>query len=376
MSQTNRPVSQPGALTLNTSFAGPQFGALCDDLARMAGELGRGVDWPERQLEQLAETGVLGWVIPKQFGGSEISPQELAAGYEQLAIACLTTTFILTQRNGACQRIAGSENGELKAELLPPLGRGDIFATVGISHLTTSRQHLRRSAVEVRQRGSDFVFNGTVPWVTGANHAEYIVTGGTCDDGKQVLAAIPTEQQGVVIHDPPRLLSLNASQTGAVQFDDVGITDRFLIAGPVEGVMQRGRGGGTGSLTTSALAVGTAERALRFLKMEAEQRPDLLEIYEPLESERAAISADISAATQGNVAGHQPPPSADSIRRRANSLVLRAACAYLGAAKGAGFVSGHPAERAVREAMFFLVWSCPQPVVTAALREFACVLAE
>jgi hypothetical protein len=53
--------------------------------------------------------------------------------------------------------------------------------------------------------------------------------------------------------------------------------------------------------------------------------------------------------------------------------VLRATQAQLAASKGAGFVRGHPAERAVREAMFFLVWSCPQPVLAAALREFACL---
>ena len=50
----------------------------------------------------------------------------------------------------------------------------------------------------------------------------------------------------------------------------------------------------------------------------------------------------------------------------------RATQADLAASKGAGFVAGHPAERAVREALFFLVWSCPQPVLAAALRGFAC----
>jgi hypothetical protein len=55
--------------------------------------------------------------------------------------------------------------------------------------------------------------------------------------------------------------------------------------------------------------------------------------------------------------------------------VLRATQAYLAASKGAGFVAGHPAERLVREAMFFLVWSCPQPVLAANLREFACLVA-
>ena len=53
----------------------------------------------------------------------------------------------------------------------------------------------------------------------------------------------------------------------------------------------------------------------------------------------------------------------------ANSLVLRATQVLLAATKGAGYVAGHRAGRLAREALFFLVWSCPQPVVTANLRE-------
>ena len=55
----------------------------------------------------------------------------------------------------------------------------------------------------------------------------------------------------------------------------------------------------------------------------------------------------------------------------ADSLVLRATQAALGAAKGAGFVSGHSAGRWCREALFFLVWSCPQSVLSANLCELA-----
>jgi hypothetical protein len=51
--------------------------------------------------------------------------------------------------------------------------------------------------------------------------------------------------------------------------------------------------------------------------------------------------------------------------------VLRATQAALVAAKGAGYVAGHPAGRWCREAMFFLVWSCPQPVLAANLCELA-----
>ena len=94
--------------------------------------------WPRDQFNWLARAGVLGWVIPREYGGSGISSTGLIAGYEQLATACMVTTFVLTQRNGACQRIAGAEHGQsLRDELLPPLARGEQFATVGISHLTT-----------------------------------------------------------------------------------------------------------------------------------------------------------------------------------------------------------------------------------------------
>ena len=52
-------------------------------------------------------------------------------------------------------------------------------------------------------------------------------------------------------------------------------------------------------------------------------------------------------------------------------LVLRATQGALAAAKGAGYVVGHPVGRWCREALFFLVWSCPQGVMAAALCELA-----
>ena len=61
----------------------------------------------------------------------------------------------------------------------------------------------------------------------------------------------------------------------------------------------------------------------------------------------------------------------DELRARANSLVLRATQAALAAAKGTGYVVGHPAGRWCREALFFLVWSCPQGVLNANLCELA-----
>lgn len=368
-----------------TRPADNSFDRALRQLAEWSGELDASANWPDRQFRLLAEAGVLGWVIPREWGGTAISSRELCDGYVRLAEACLTTAFILTQRNGACQRIAGSENEALKAELLPRLARGELFATVGISHLTTSRQHWRTPTVHVEETAAGYRFSGEVPWVTGAPHAQYIVTGGTLDDGRQVLAAIPTNIPGVKVHPPARLLALSASHTASVTLDGAVVNGHYLLAGPVENVMKLGIGAGTGSYSTSALALGLTRGSIARLAGEVARRPELAEIVRPLETECTELAMLITHAVAAEAdpssnavsedvceqAGNQSgkPDVRETIRTRANSLVLRTTQVLLGVSKGAGFVAGHPAEQAVREAMFFLVWSCPQPVLTATLRE-------
>jgi alkylation response protein AidB-like acyl-CoA dehydrogenase len=349
--------------------------ALCGWLEELATTLSSVDDWPKEQLELLARTGVVAWGLPTEFGGCAVGETDMLAAYEMLAAVCLTTTFVLTQRNAACQRIANSRNEEIKAELLPPLCRGELFATVGISHLTTSRQHLGTPAVSAVETETGFVLTGTAPWVTGAPSADYLVSGGALADGRQVLMAVPASLPGVEIKPAMRLLALSASQTATVALNDVAVPKRLLLAGPVEHVMKQA-GGGAGSLTTSVLALGLSRGVLARLAREAERRPELVPIHQALKAECEEARSDLYAAASAGKAASPAAPGSESVRQKANSLVLRAAQAYLAASKGAGFVTGHPAERAVREAMFFLVWSCPQPVVSAALREFACVIDE
>jgi alkylation response protein AidB-like acyl-CoA dehydrogenase len=197
-------------------------------------------------------------------------------------------------------------------------------------------------------------------------HAETVVLGATLDDGREVLAALPMDLPGVTTPEPPRLVGLSSSHTGAVELKNVEVGESRLIAGPVENVMSTGVGAGTGGLQTSTLAIGLARAAIDFTLKEAEKRPDLLPPAESLGREQRALEDDLL-----RLAGGEPVCSSEQLRRRANSLAARAAQAALAAAKGSGYVIGHPAGRWCREALFFLVWSCPQPVMQANLCEFA-----
>lgn len=343
-----------------------------DELLAKLTEEAQGADrdeWPAAQLGHMTAGDVMKWVIPEQWGGEPISSAEMTNRYVALAEACLTSTFVLTQRNGACQRLAGSDNESLKERVLPHLARGDAFATVGISHLTTSRQHMRTPVVQIEERDGEFVINGQIPWVTGAAHADYIVTGGTTSDGRQALLCLPTETPGVTVGPHAQLLALTGSYTASVELKNVVLSRNWLIAGPVEQVMKQGSGGGAGSYVTSALAIGVARRCARQLQREAERRADLSATADAFEAEVSTLATDLDRAVHSEAEEVLAHLGAPQIRQRANSLVSRISQALLAVSKGAGFVRGHMAERAVREAMFFWVWSCPQPVVTGLLSE-------
>lgn len=326
--------------------------------------------WPGEQLAMMSAAGVSAWDIPSEFGGQKISPSTLIEALRQLSSACLTSTFVWTQRSAAVRRIATSSNDDVKARLLPELLSGGLFATVGISHLTTSGQHLKKPLVQIREADGGFLVSGKVPWATGATMADVLVTGGTLQDGRQMLLSLPTGSHGLLAQPPARLMALNSSQTGAVELEDVFVEQKNVLHGPIENVMSQGTGGGAGSLGTSALAIGAACGSARQFAQEAEKRPDLNEFVVPLQAECEQLTAELHLAAEGT---HPLGDSAgEQLRRRANSLAMRAAQSWLAATKGAGFVAGHPAERAVRESMFFLVWSCPQPVLNANLSELTC----
>lgn len=322
--------------------------------------------WPRAALEACAQAGVFRWFLPRSQGGMGWSEADQTRGYLRLAEADLTTTFAMTQFVGAMRRIAASENSQVVDAWLPSLLSAERFATVGISHLTTSRRHLDRPVLRAAPTDHGFLLDGMSPWVTGAPHADLIVTGATLDDGRQVLLAVPGKADGVEAGPGVELVALSASCTDQVTFNGVQVDRSMLLGGPVEQVLQSGIGARTGGLQTSTLAVGLAQAAVNFLATEAERREDLRAATDGLRREVETLTSKLLAASDGQV-----DCDASEIRAAANRLVLRSTQAAMTAAKGAGFVAGHPVGRWCREALFFLVWSCPQPVTHAHFCELA-----
>ena len=306
--------------------------------------------------------------------------------YVWLASGCLTTAFVMTQRSAALRRIETSENEFARNKLLAAIRSGNSFATVGISHLTTSRRHLSQPPLRATKVSTGWVLDGFSPWVTGGHFADWLVVGAVEDNHiikaeaqakpKELLFSVSRDRTGVIIEPSSDLMALNASSTGPVRFENVDVDLGDLLHGPIANVMEASNrkataegfastSSGPGGLQTSALAIGHAAQAIEYLLKESQVRVEIRNVAEGLQSQWRALFDELSQMNSGI-----GPIDQGVLRKKANDLALNSTQAALAAAKGVGFTNGHEVGRLCREALFFLVWSCPQSVVQAHLCSF------
>jgi alkylation response protein AidB-like acyl-CoA dehydrogenase len=334
------------------------LGQLCRLLESRAPETERVGPWQSGCFEVLAEEGWLAGFLPLDAGGTAATEPARLATLTAIAEACLTTALALSQWAAACRIVEGGD-AATRLFWLPPLARGEAFTTVGISQLTTSRRHLGRAVLNAREEATGWRLDGLCPWVTGADSVDTIVTGAATGDGSQRFFVVETSVDGLIVEPPMAMLSLSGSRTSAVKL--TGVRPAAVI------VPNDGDGARTGGLATTALAIGATWASVALITDEAPRRDDLRPIADQLAADAESLATRLDEAARTGI----DREDRDRLRADANSLVVRAAQAALVACKGAGFVQGHPAERLVREAMFFLVWSCPQAVTHAVICDLA-----
>lgn len=333
-----------------------RFKELCDQLAQDSHSVQQ-QGTTLSSLQRCATAEVFRWFVPAEYEGWGWHEEDITRGYLQLAKSCLSTTFVITQWASAVKRLVSCPQEELKQKWLPKLAAGHVMVSVGISHLTTSRQHQGQPALRATPDGDGWRLEGYTPWVTGGSICDMLIIGATVEDGRQLLLRVDTTQSGIQVKDPFSLMALTASQTGAIEFDDYRVKAIDVLAGPVEQILHTVAKGTSGGLQTSTLALGLSLAALEFIEEEAKRRENLESTAAELRQQYDRLLQRLLTSTRG-----EGEIDREGLRTAANDLVLRASQAALLIAKGAGFVQGHPCERWCREALFFLVWSCPQVV--------------
>ena len=344
-----------------------RIAALTDKLAALDGPADEAGVWPEPLWAALSASHVSRWALPAGVGGDGCDRSRILQRYARVAEGSLTAAFILTQHDAGVRRLAAAVERTGAHTWLEMIAADEAFSTVGISQLTTSRRHGAQALTARPDHHHGYRLDGVMPWVTAGEMADVIVTGAVLADGRQLLIALPTDRPGLDVRAPFPLAALQASCTSEVTCQGVHVEERFLLAGPSADVMAQPGAAGTGGLETSALALGQARAAIVALEAEAPTRTDLAEPAEAL----AGSWRDAWKALTAAARGVPEAPAPGQVRAQANALVLRATQSYLAARKGSGFLRTEPAQRWARQALFFLVWSCPSPVARATIRDLA-----
>ena len=327
------------------------------DIRKRAQDYDQSGDWPTLDLGALEAAGAMRWAITKEFGGDELSPLDLHLKYEQLAAASLSTALILTQRDSAVGLLTTSSAAPKRGTLLHRFAKNENCTTVGIAQLTTSRQG-GSPALRAEPVAGGYQLNGYIPWCTGALMSQFIVAGAVLPDGQQLLFMLQPYLPGVNIDRPLALVALRSTFTSSLGLKDVLLEDRWLLRGPIESALAGGRGGI--SLGQTFLAMGLCRAALDLI---ADHRSDRAKAaLHRFEEQLRELRGEILALCQP---GRESDASAANARLRGacNDLALRITHAAVALYKGTALLADHPAQRLAREAMFLLVWSCPNPVI-------------
>lgn len=314
----------------------------------------RSMQWPTASWEALRRHGVLRNSLPPRWGGVGSSSVELLRTSEFLAAHCLTTAFILSQREAAVRHLLRGPD-HLQERFLTPTADGSQVLTVGLSQLTTSRQHGVPALLAVSD-ANGYRLDGFIPWVTAADRADAIVAGASLADGNQILFTLPPHRHGVTIDPPMDLAALAGSRTAQVRCERVRIEPEEILADPKPQVLGAVGGGG---LETSCLALGVGRAALDLLRPEADRRSEVREVIAAFDPVMLRLRERLHTIA---LAATVDPALTLTLRTDTSLFALRTSQTALLLAKGVGFVTPHPAQRLARQALFFLVWSCPRPV--------------
>jgi acyl-CoA dehydrogenase len=219
--------------------------------------------FPEEAIEAAAAAGLLGVLIPREYGGAGLDAIAFAVCIEELAQACASTSVIVDVHTSV-----GSEpillfgTKEQKRRWLPPLASGELLGAFALTEPASGSDaaSLKTSA---RRDGDGYVLNGTKVFITNIGRAGlYLVFARTgSDDGAAGVSAflVPADSPGVRIGQLFKKMGLHGSPTGELVLEDVAVPAANRLAPEGKGFTVAMRALDSGRIGISGQALGIAQ---------------------------------------------------------------------------------------------------------------------
>jgi alkylation response protein AidB-like acyl-CoA dehydrogenase len=188
--------------------------------------------FPRENLQALAEAGVLGLLIPVQYGGAGASLVEMSQVLDAQSQNCASTGMVTLMHVCATAVIAAKGSEDLKQRVLPACARGENLSTLAFSE-AGSGGHFYAPVSEVRKNGGGKTLSATKSFVTSAGEADsYVVS------ARKAGAGAPTESDlylvakntaGLTTEGRFEGLGLAGNASAPMTLNDVAIDDETRL---------------------------------------------------------------------------------------------------------------------------------------------------
>lgn len=262
-----------------------------DLLARLQAFLAKEVDAeaidrdqeiPAHVIKGLAELGLFGMKIPKEYGGLGLSQVNYNRAIALVASHCGSTAVWLSahQSIGVPQPLKLFGTPEQKHEWLPKFAKGAISAFALTEPDAGSDPAKMSTTATPTEDGSAYLLNGVKLWCTNGLVADYIVVMARTPDievrgkmKKQITAfVIDTKTPGFKVEHRCRFLGIRAIQNGVIRFENLRVPKENILMGLGKGLKLALVTLNTGRLTLPAASGGSAKRCVAMSRRWAAKR--------------------------------------------------------------------------------------------------------
>ena len=321
-------------------------------------------EFPHEILAKLAGTGLMGALVPEEYGGAGLDYVSYALAVEELNRVDASVGITMWAHNSLCtNHIALFGSPEQKAAYLPRLARGEALGAWGLTEPGSGSDAaaMRSRAVPA---GDGFVLNGSKAFITNAGVAEITVVMAVTDParGNRGVSAFILERgtPGFTAGKPYRKLGLHASNTAELHLDNVRVPATALCGERDMGFVNTMQVLEGGRIAMAAMAVGIAQgaldEALKYMKQRSAFGKTLAE-FNGLQGMIADIGTEVEAARLLTLraavlkdAGRPAKVAASMAKVFASEVAMKAATKALQIHGGAGYISEFPIERIFRDA--------------------------
>lgn len=267
------------------------------------------MEWDESQefpievFRKLGELGLMGVVVPTEYGGSGFSYTEYVTAIVELSKICGSIGLSMAAHNSLCTgHILAFGNEAQKKKYLTKLATGEWIGAWGLTETGTGSDSGGMTS-NAKKDGDYYILNGSKNFITHAisgNVAVVIVRTGEKGDSKAMSAFIIEKgTPGFKSGKKENKLGMRASETAELIFDNCRVHKDQLLGKEGEGFPQAMKVLDGGRISIAALAVGIAKGALvaavKYSK-EREQFGKPISHFQGIAFKLASMATEVEAA--------------------------------------------------------------------------------